>query len=251
MKAELKYKTEKEFQERFWDKAYRKGAKPKFPLQLKKIQKLIGEICDKIERNRRDIKILDIGCGTGELLAAFAQRYKCFGIDISSEAVLRAKEKEIHAKQHNIEEGVPFDDDFFDVIMMSEVLEHVINTDYALTEINRVLHRNGFFLLTIPNINSPISLILQLLFDYPPLYSSRYKSIHVRDFTLRTIRKALINNGFKPIQTTGTYIYPFANVFSKAIANLVPRFSEMIILVSTKEGKLKTTPEVAFDVREI
>jgi 2-polyprenyl-3-methyl-5-hydroxy-6-metoxy-1,4-benzoquinol methylase len=249
--TELERQTANEFQKRVWDQAYRKGARPKIPLQLRQLQGLIRDLCSPLDARHSEIRILDIGCGTGDLLSRFAKKYTCFGIDISIEAVQKARANGVQACQQNIEEGIAFGDEYFDIVTMSEVLEHVVGTDYVLSEVNRILRADGFFILTIPNVNSPLSWILQLLFDYPPLYSSRYKSTHVRDFTLRTIRKALSNNGFKVVRVEGTYVYPIMNSVSRTIANRVPRFSEMIILLNTKERKPMVTPAAAFDVRQI
>ena len=241
----------KTFQERVWDIVYQEGKKPKTPLQLLKIKRLISELASEIGVNHKEIRILDIGCGTGDLISDFVSKYACFGIDVSGEAVKKAKQKGVNAYKQDIEERLPFTENFFNIIVMSEVLEHVIRTDYVLKETWRVLNKEGFFILTIPNVNSPLSWIMQVFFDYPPLYSARYKSTHVRDFTLRTIKRALTNNGFRIHRIQGTYVYPFSNAFSRFIASRINRLSEMIILLSIKGERPIVTPEVTFDVREI
>lgn len=72
-----------------------------------------------------------------------------FGIDIESN-------KEITSKfpnqiQHDINEGVPFENDFFDLVYMGEVLEHLENANFILKDINRALKPNGFLVIDIPN----------------------------------------------------------------------------------------------------
>jgi hypothetical protein len=113
------------------------------------------------------------------------------------------------------------------------------------------MHEKGFFILTVPNVNSPVSLIIEVLLDFPPINSARYKSTHVRDFTLRTVKKALANNGFKICKIGGTSVFPSRNSFSKFVANLVPRLSETIVLLAEKGQKPAKTLEVTFDVREL
>lgn len=216
------------------------------------VRKLLSELTGKVAQgNQKETKILDIGCGTGELLRDFAGKYECFGIDLSSSAVEKARLRGIQAYRYDIEKELPFLDQYFHIVILSEVLEHVIQTDRLLKQVWRILDEKGFFILTIPNINSPISLIVQVLLDYPPVNSARYKSTHVRDFTLRTVKKALTNNGFRICRIGGTSVYPSCNSFSKFIANLVPRLSETIVLLAAKREKPAKTPEATFDVRGI
>jgi SAM-dependent methyltransferase len=240
------------FQERVYDEAYRGRAETRANIIHEKLKKLLSKFAyNSVQKNKNETKILDIGCGTGELLSDFTGKYACFGVDLSSSAVKKARLRGIQAYRHDIEKGLPFPAQYFHIIVMSEVLEHVIQTDRVLKEVWRILNEKGWFILTIPNINSPISWIMQVLFDYPPLNSARYKSAHVRDFTLRTIKKALTNNGFRICRIEGTLVFPLDNKFSKFMANIIPRLSETIILLNAKERKPSVTPEVTFDVREM
>ena len=72
-----------------------------------------------------------------------------FGIDIESMG------KEIsdfpNQIQHNVNEGIPFENDFFDVIYMGQVLEHLENANFVLKEINRALKLNGTLVIDVPN----------------------------------------------------------------------------------------------------
>ncbi|MFX0139499.1 MAG: methyltransferase domain-containing protein [Candidatus Hodarchaeota archaeon] len=123
------------------------------------------------------------------------------------------------------------------IVICSEVLEHVTNTDHPLQEINRSLKTNGILILSIPNI-------IQVFLDLPPVYSARYKSSHKRDFTLKLIKIDLKINGFRIEKITGTCIPPFKNKISQVLAWLFPRFSSKIIIVSKKITKPKSFPEI-------
>ena len=72
-----------------------------------------------------------------------------FGIDIESMG------KEIsdlpNQIQHNVNEGIPFENDFFDVIYMGQVLEHLENANFVLKDINRALKLNGTLVIDVPN----------------------------------------------------------------------------------------------------
>jgi len=126
----------------------------------------------------------------------------CYLCDISEKAVIKARNKGIKAYVCDVDnEKLPFHDGIFDIVTCFEVLEHVINTDFVLSEINRVLKQNGIFIVSTPNVNSIYSLFAQIFMDYPPIASARYKSIHVRDFTLKTLKIALHINGFEVSKT--------------------------------------------------
>jgi SAM-dependent methyltransferase len=105
----------------------------------------------------------------------------------------------------------------------------VVNTDFVLMEINRVLRQNGTFVLCIPNLSQPVSWAIQVFSDLPPMFSARYRSSHVRDFTLKTIKAAIKANGFRIKEVSGTYMFPFNNIFGRTIARMAPRLSIKII----------------------
>ncbi len=95
---------------------------------------------------------------------------------------------------------MPFKTETIDLVIASEVLEHILNTDLLLFEINRVLKNNGILVVTVPNVNYLLSYVMMLFFDLPPYRSARYRSPYVRDFTKKIIKIALENNGFKVVK---------------------------------------------------
>lgn len=213
-----------------------------------KDRKLVEQISHLVQKSK--CKILDVGCGDGHLLEKFAEVHDCYGVDISKALLTIARKRGIRTYCVNLEKSrLPFPSNFFDVIICSEVIEHIVNTDNLLTELNRVLKSGGCLILTFPNVNQPISWIVQIALDLPPVYSARYKSPHVRDYTLRIVQKILSDFGFKTINITGTYIYPFKGGFSQLLANKLSRFAEKIIIVSKKVKFSKGEPGVIWDSR--
>ena len=209
-------------------------------------------ISDYIKKLSGRKKILDVGCADGKLLGPFVKKHEIWGIDISSRFVKFAKQKGIRAKIGDLELGIPFPNRFFDVIVVHHVLEHILATDIFLAQCNRVLKNDGVMLLTFPNVNSPISLIL-LLLDYPLYMGARYRSTHVRDFTLRTVKIALLNNGFVVERVFGgSFLILKNNVFS-FITKYFPRLAADITLQAKKVkvvGKSKMKYEYGVNIKD-
>jgi len=99
-------------------------------------------------------KLLDIACGDGHGLLYLSDYAKhVIGADISSEVILRAKEKckKIYNIQLYVEDvtNMTFKDNTFDVVTSFETIEHV-NPELYLNEIRRVLKPGGRFILSTP-----------------------------------------------------------------------------------------------------
>jgi methionine biosynthesis protein MetW len=86
-------------------------------------------------------RVLDLGCGNGELLA-WLQRHKgCsgYGIEIADANVLACVQRGVNVVQLNLEEGLAlFDDQSFDVVLQIETLQHLRNAERMLHETARV-----------------------------------------------------------------------------------------------------------------
>ena len=86
-------------------------------------------------------RVLDLGCGTGELLAHLQQHKGCsgYGIEIDDANVHACVQRGINVIQLNLEEGLAlFDDATFDVVLQLDTLQHLRNTAHMLRETARV-----------------------------------------------------------------------------------------------------------------
>jgi methionine biosynthesis protein MetW len=86
-------------------------------------------------------RVLDLGCGDGELLAQLQSRRGCtgYGIELDDANVLASTQRGINVIQLNLEEGLAlFDDASFDVVLQLDTLQHLRHTEHMLRETARV-----------------------------------------------------------------------------------------------------------------
>ena len=86
-------------------------------------------------------RVLDLGCGNGELLAYLQSQRGCsgYGIEIDDANVLACAQRGVDVIQLNLEEGLAiFEDRSFDVVLQLETLQHLRNTEKMLRETARV-----------------------------------------------------------------------------------------------------------------
>lgn len=95
-------------------------------------------------------RVLDIGCGNGLTLDNINAKEK-YGIDINPKNVEKCKQKGIHAIEQSAEEKFPFKNNYFDVVISEELIEHLFFPEKFLREIKRILKPHGIFVGSMPN----------------------------------------------------------------------------------------------------
>lgn len=96
--------------------------------------------------------VLDLGCRDGALTRYYAEGNSIVGIDIDKEALeLCAGRLGIKTVWHDINDGLPFADGSFDIVVAGEVLEHSFYPEMLLKEIARALKTGGAFIGSVPN----------------------------------------------------------------------------------------------------
>lgn len=109
-----------------------------------------------IARPQRGERLLDMGCGNGFFLEQLARDFPgthLYGVELSPELTARAQERlGVKAKVQNAhaDDLRMFSKHFFDVITMTEVIEHIKNPDEVLTQIRILLKKNGRAIITYP-----------------------------------------------------------------------------------------------------
>jgi SAM-dependent methyltransferase len=183
------------------------------------------------------LKVLDIGCANGGILLPLINQHELHGVDLSPALVKMANASGIKTLEHDIEAGpLPYPDKSFDAVFCGETIEHQVDTDWLMSELNRVLKPGGRLVLTFPNIRTLLSLGMMAFFDLPPMYAARYRAPHYRDFTLRTIKFVLNAHGLRFEKAQGSsFFLPKIGEFGSGLANFFPSWSHTVVVLATKE----------------
>ena len=160
--------------------------------------------------------ILDVGCGDGSALATAARHnpgHHVAGIDWSADALRQARTNGLTTIRGTIETRLPIADGTADVVIMSELIEHLVDPDRALEEVRRVLKPGGHLLLSTPNLAAWYNRGL-LAAGIQPVFSEvslrgvfgRPGSVvagHLRLFTRRALTEFLTASGFRCVTVAG------------------------------------------------
>ncbi len=108
--------------------------------------------CYRYSLEKLNHPVLDVGCGDGFLVrVAFEQQLEA-GIDLDKGEVERAIRSKSYKKTICASAlKIPFKNDSFTTVISNCVLEHIPDIDKALSEIRRVLKKNGRLMITVPS----------------------------------------------------------------------------------------------------
>ncbi len=103
--------------------------------------------------NNRADKVVDVGCGTGHLLQFLSDKFKFksgTGLEYSPEAIRIARRLFPSFDYHEYDVNNPWKENY-DLVLCTEVLEHLLHPEIALTNIINMLGEEGKALITVPN----------------------------------------------------------------------------------------------------
>lgn len=199
-----------------------------------------------------NIKVLDVACGISRLGKTFSNCV--YGFDINQESAKFAKKNGVIFKLGNIEKKWDYPDRYFDIVIASHIIEHVVNPDFLILEAKRVLKKGGLLIICTPNIAAWFNRIL-LLFGIQPFFTevstvdktlglkftrffsaSRNPLGHLRLFSSGALREILMLHGFKVIKSSGAEFVVFPRLLF-LIDMLFARFTSLastIVMVGKK-----------------
>lgn len=113
------------------------------------LESFLREIKEKIQKPREEVKILDVGCGTGANLEMLSQFGKAEGVDVSDDALEFCRKKGLITHK-GLAEELPFADESFDLVTALDVVEHLDDDLSGLREMFRVLKKDGRTMIFVP-----------------------------------------------------------------------------------------------------
>lgn len=167
---------------------------------LKRTEKFPNSVYHKAKHNavfkllhsyEPGVKVLDAGCGIGQITGKYCKQYNITGIDEQSSAIEYCRRnysgKYIKADLYDI----PLEDNLFDVILFLDSIEHFTKPVLALKELHRVLKPGGKILICTINYSNPLWLILENTWHrfFAGNCKSYQKDVHPTRYTAKLLRK--------------------------------------------------------------
>ncbi|MCX6816703.1 MAG: class I SAM-dependent methyltransferase [Candidatus Beckwithbacteria bacterium] len=156
----------------------------------------------KLIPKKANQRLLDIGCGDGVLLNLI-KRARLYGVDLDQSslnyAATRVKAKFFHASAFKL----PFKANFFDVVLATEIIEHLSRPQPMLQEIRRVLKPNGCAI-----ISTPIKPVVGLT-----------DKLHVREYTPEQLQ-SFLKIYFKKVKIYQSHPYWLKKMYTSSLLTL-------------------------------
>ena len=174
------------------------------------LPRYILNVCAGVQGKR----ILDLGCGSGNLGGALQEMgNECYGITISPKEAEAAKSRltQVVIGDLDVMHELPFPENFFDVVIFADVLEHLKDPKHPLELVKPYLKPQGLVIASIPNVAN-IAVRLNLLrgrFEYEEF--GILDNTHLRFFTLGTAKDLLTSTGYSVQDvkfTNWSYCFP-------------------------------------------
>ncbi len=165
--------------------------------------------------------VLDVGCGTGAVLASFSKDFNAFGTDTSPLAIEYCKQRRIEKAFVCSLDTFPFPNLRFDLILLLDVIEHIDDDQGIVNQAARLLKPGGYLLITVP--------------AYEFLWSHHDEiNLHKRRYVKKRLGNVVEQAGLSLslLSYFNTFLFPLA---------LLGRLSENL-LGSTKDRTLDIPP---------
>tara|TARA_A100001011_G_C14228679_1_gene807790 strand:+ start:96 stop:707 length:612 start_codon:yes stop_codon:yes gene_type:complete len=179
-------------------------------------------------------RILDLGCGNGELLKQIKDRKDgiCYGVDLQFSNVISCMKDGISIFQGNINDGLKeFGDNSFDVVILSQTLQEVMDPVFVLNEMTRV-GKTG--IVTFPNFGYWRVRLNMALTGHSPktknLPYEWYNTPNIRVLTIKDFRALCHKESIRITAEESIYSKPWMKtLFSSPWSNLLAQQGLFIV----------------------
>jgi len=207
-------------------------------------------------KNGKDLKLLDIGCSDGSLSIKMAEACganEVHGLEVEDDAIAKAKKLGIKVHKTDVNGNFPFVEDYFDVVVASQIVEHLSNPDNLFIEAARVLKPGGHCIIATPNLCSLHNRIFMFLGWQITTIAPSTKVIfgnpgrgapsnmcgpfrHITAFSPKALREMCEYYGLMVESISGSGFHPLGGRLSRFFSSLFPSLSVFIIAKSAKKS---------------
>ncbi len=229
------------------------------------ITQTIENWCEGNKVDKGDAHILDLGCGTGVMIAIPLAHlgFNVIGIDIDEGSIELANKINPYKNAKFIHTSIDKIDKQFDIIICSEVLEHLKSPEKLLVDIKSRLTPNGILIVTVPNgfgwfefeeilwnklkLGLILNVIMPKILKLKNLFyvechinSSLSSSPHFQRFTYRKIIDILHENEYTVVNSTGS------TLFAGKISDLFLSGIKPVMMLNNRLGDIFPTISSGF-----
>ncbi|MDT8310410.1 MAG: class I SAM-dependent methyltransferase [Methylophaga sp.] len=175
----------------------------KYRLRVARYPALAKAICRFVHHSpqKNKLSLLDIGVGYGRTFRYVSAEKVEDKIDWHGIDIRRIPQDKLagadayNIKLANIADGLPYKDDSFDIIVAEQILEHLKDPAFAVSEISRVARPGALVIIGVPIFVSWFTSLRNLYIKYFPGIFKWSGSDHHQTFSLDTIRQLLLEHG--------------------------------------------------------
>ena len=194
--------------------------------------------------NSNTRRLLDVGCHIGVMIElAQARGWETWGVEPSTWASERARARGLHVITATLAEA-QLPENYFDVVTMWDVIEHLTDPATELRHVCRVLKAGGIFAIHTIDIESPFARLMGRRWPW-------LMEMHLYYFSPRTLGKMLQKNGFQVIQSSpqgrylrlryfATRIEPYSQFAYRILNGVITRFNLGSVAIPVNFGDLFT-----------
>jgi len=188
----------------------------------------------KIDFGISKMRILELGCGVGHNLSVFASDNIVKGVEGVPSIAEQARLNGLTIDSYDLNLGLLEEDASWDVVLCLDVLEHLIDPLGCISEIARILNKNGFAILNVPNhfnLSGRLKIMMGSSLDVHGYFpnNDEWNNPHLRFFTFDGFRRMIHIAGFEILEDRSNHFatipYLSKYLFPQSLSNMIAHAS--------------------------